>query len=255
MQNTRMTWGLMMRRLLINILLFPVFLGFAVEGDTATPPADDGVGGGDGGTGDDNKDDQGAGGNTPDPAKAEEGRRAALSDEQRAAEDQAKADVDKAKEGAPDAYEDFKLPDGMEAAKELVDDFKPLLKDELNLSQDKAQKLIDFYTQKVIPGMKARGIEVWNNELAARTKEIETDKEIGGDKIKQTGEAVNRVANTFLKPEESQEMMDYFKRFGDCKPFLKLLTRVSAAMKEDGMKMGGAGGENAPKSLADRIFS
>jgi len=252
MRNTRMTLGQMMRRLLINILLFPVFLGFAVEGDAVIPPADDGAGnGGDGGN-NDAGDDKGG---TPDAAQVEADRRAALTDEQRAAEDQKAADEAKKLEGAPEAYEDFKIPEGMEAAKDLLDAFKPMLKNDLNLSQEKAQKLIDFYTTKVIPEMKAKGIAVWNNELAARTKEIESDPEIGGEKLKATGEAVNRVANTFLKPEESTEMMEYFKRFGDCKPFLKLLSRVSVAMKEDGMIMGGAGGETAKKSIAERIFS
>jgi hypothetical protein len=240
-----------MRRLLINILLFPVFLGFAVEGEAAIPPADDGAGEGAG----DGNNDAGDGQNAPDEAQVEADRRAALSDEERAAEDQTKADEAKKLEGAPEAYEDFKIPEGMEAAKELLDDFKPLLKDDLNLSQEKAQKLIDFYTTKVIPEMKAKGIAVWNNELAARTREIEGDPEIGGEKLKSTGEAVNRVANTFLKPEESTEMMEYFKRFGDCKPFLKLLSRVSVAMKEDGMIMGSASaGDGKEKTLAERLY-
>src|SRR5882762_10933205 len=46
--------------------------------------------------------------------------------------------------GAPEKYEDFKLPDGYKmdetASKEVTAMFK-----ELNLSQDQAQKLVDYY--------------------------------------------------------------------------------------------------------------
>lgn len=236
-----------MKKLLINILLFPVFFSFAVEGGDPSG-GEGGETGGDEGTG-------GEGGSqTPEEIEAAEtGRRAALTDEERATEDQAKADEAKKNEGAPEDYEDFKIPDGMEASKELVDEFKPVLKD-LNLSQDKAQALIDFYTAKVLPGMQAKGLEVWNNELAQRQQAIEKDPEIGGDKLKATGETINRVANTFLKPEESAELMEYSKRFGDCPAFVKLLTRVGAAMKDDGVIMAGAGGESSSKTLAERLY-
>lgn len=189
-----------MKKLLVNILLFPVFFSFMVEGE--------GSSGGEGGDQSGNQEGEGGGGGAegggPDPAQVESDRRAALTDEQRAAEDQAKADEAKKNEGAPEAYEDFKVPEGMEASKEMVDEFKPVLK-ELNLSQDKAQALIDFYTAKVLPGMQAKGLEVWNNELAARQQAIEKDPEIGGEKLKATGETINRVANSFLKPEEVTE--------------------------------------------------
>lgn len=237
-----------MKKLLINILLFPVFFSFAVEGEGSS-----------GGEGGEQGGDEGAGGEgeeaqTPEEIEAAEtGRRAALTDEERATEDQAKADEAKKNEGAPEAYEDFKVPEGMEASKELVDEFKPVLKD-LNLSQEKAQALIDFYTAKVLPGMQAKGLEVWNNELAQRQQAIEKDPEIGGEKLKATGETVNRVANTFLKPEETAELMEYSKRFGDCPAFVKLLTRVGSAMKDDGVIFGGAGGEGSAKTLAERLY-
>lgn len=233
-----------MRKLLINILLFPVLFSFMDVGDESSGGEGGDQGGGQEGEG---------GGDDQTPEQIEEGRRAALTDEERATEDQAKADEAKKNEGAPDVYEDFKVPEGMEASKDLVDEFKPVLK-ELNLSQDKAQALIDFYTAKVLPGMQAKGLEVWNNELAQRQQAIEKDPEIGGDKLKATGETINRVANTFLKPEETAELMEYSKRFGDCPAFVKLLTRVGGAMKDDGVVLAGAGGESSAKSLAERLY-
>jgi hypothetical protein len=83
-----------MKKLLINILLFPVFFSFAVEGGDPSG----GVGGeqsGDEGTGG-----EGEGGQTPEEIEAAEtGRRAALSQEERDAEDLAKSEADKKAEG------------------------------------------------------------------------------------------------------------------------------------------------------------
>jgi len=259
------------RRLITNLLLFPVLFSFAIEGDPL-PPTDPPSG------------DPPANPPPSDPppaddlaalftpeeiqgkkeaiaqGKAEEERRAALSDDERAAEDLEKEKAAKESGGAPEAYEDFTIPAGLEAAKDLLEEFKPFLKTELNLSQDKAQKLVDFYTTKILPGMQAKGIaastEAWNEDLAQRVNDIKADKEIGGDKYETSTAEVNRVANTFLSPEESTELMEYFKRFGDCKPFLKLLVRTGSAMKEGSIVMsgtGGGGGE-AKKSHADRIF-
>lgn len=241
-----------MRRVLTNILLFPVFMGLAIEGDE--PPASDPV--------------------TPPPSDtppadppadppsneetqaAEEARRAALTDEERATEDQAKADADKKAEGAPEEYADFTFPEKMEFDKAMMDEFKPLLKDQLNLSQDKAQALIDFYTSKVVPSFQAQGLAVWNADVEARQTAIMNDKEIGGDKIKVTTETVNRVANTFLNAEESKELMQYSDRFGDCPAILKLWSRIGAAMSEGKIVTAGAGDiPGAKKTLAERIFN
>lgn len=241
----------MMRRLLVNILLFPVFLGLAVEGgepaatDPPTPPPSDPP-----------ADPPAEPSIDDDPAAqaaAEEARRAALTDDERAAEDQAKAEADKKLEGAPEEYTDFKFPEKMEFDKAMMDEFKPLLKDQLNLSQDKAQELIDFYTQKVVPSFHAKGIAVWNADVEARQTAIANDKEIGGDKLKITTETVNRVVNSFLNAEESQELMQYSDRFGDCPAILKLWSRIGAAMGEGKIVTGGAG-DSPDKSLADRMF-
>lgn len=46
---------------------------------------------------------------------------------------------------APDTYTDFKVPDGLTLDKAVIEAATPLFK-ELNLNQDQAQKLVDFYT-------------------------------------------------------------------------------------------------------------
>lgn len=251
----------MKRNFLISLLLFPVFMGLAVDGgdggDGGDPGGDDG---GDGGTQADDlaalftaEEIEGKKASI-EAGKAEEARRAALSDEERKAEDDAKAEEAKKVKGAPEAYEDFKIPEGMESAKDVLDELKPILKDELNLSQEKAQKLIDFYTGKVLPHFQAKGIEVWNADIEKRQNEIKNDKEIGGEKLKASTEAVNRVVNSFLKPEESEALKEYSARFGDSPVLIKLLARVGNAMKEDGIVIVGAGGQGGSKSIAERLY-
>jgi hypothetical protein len=49
--------------------------------------------------------------------------------------------------GAPEAYTDFTLPEGYTLDKTQLDEAAPLFK-EMNLSQDQAQKLVDFYVKQ-----------------------------------------------------------------------------------------------------------
>jgi len=51
---------------------------------------------------------------------------------------------DKDAAGAPEKYADFKVPDGYELDKAVAEKISPMFK-EMNLSQDQAQKLVDFY--------------------------------------------------------------------------------------------------------------
>lgn len=53
---------------------------------------------------------------------------------------------EKKSEGAPEKYEDFKLPDGYELVPEVKTKAEGLFK-ELGLSQEGAQKLVDFYRE------------------------------------------------------------------------------------------------------------
>jgi hypothetical protein len=75
---------------------------------------------------------------TPDDKleEADKTKKAALIEKNKAAE---------AAKGAPEKYEDFKVPEGFTLDKALVEKAAPVFK-ELGLSQEKAQKLVDFYS-------------------------------------------------------------------------------------------------------------
>ena len=82
---------------------------------------------------------------------------------------------DEAPEGAPEKYEDFNAPEGLELDSEVSEVFKGAAK-ELNLSQAQAQGFID----KMMPVFAKRSeerIQAISAEWAERSK---SDKEIGG---------------------------------------------------------------------------
>jgi hypothetical protein len=114
-------------------------------------------------------------------AKAEEDRREKLTDEERAAEDAKKAEDEKKNSGAPEKYEEFKIPKDTKLDAEMFDKFTPLAK-ELNLSQEKAQELVDFYAATVIPEITRQQTEMWETTKTEWGKTAIADKVFGGDK-------------------------------------------------------------------------
>ena len=84
-------------------------------------------------------------------------------------------------ESAPEKYADFKLPEGQEIAPAVLTEVAALAK-ELNLPQDKAQKVFDAAAKQAKGQAEAQlaTITSLNNEWIAAVK---SDKEIGGDKL------------------------------------------------------------------------
>lgn len=247
------------KRLIRNVLLFPamVILGGAEVGDGE--PAGD-TGGSDsllGGTGDgapaggdgDNQaptDDQAA----ADAAKAEEDRRAALTQEERDAEDKAQADKDLDAKGAPESYEAFIVPDGMKVDEAVLGEFAPLAKD-LNLSQNQAQKLVDMYTEKVLPGIMQAQTDAWAKTRAEWADQAKTDPVIGGEKFQANLGEAKRAYNTFATPELKAVMEQH--GMGDHPEVIKLFFNLSKAMREDTIILPGSQ-PGQKKSPADILF-
>jgi len=132
-------------------------------------------------------------------SKAEETRRAALTDAERAAEDAKKSEDAKLNE-VPEAYE-FKVPEGMELDKEVADEITPLFKD-LNLSQSNADKLVQVYTDKMLPMFAKRQQDAWQKETDGWKDAVAKDPEIGGNKFKQSVSDAQRTLNTIGTPEK-----------------------------------------------------
>lgn len=164
--------------------------------------------------------------------------------------DTALAGEDKGKEvvGAPEAYEDFTVPEGVELQPDALTNFQGVAK-ELNLSQEAAQKLVNFQAEFMLEQATAAG------EMATkmRTDWLEAskgDQEIGGQKFETTVEAGKRALEEFGTPELSSLLNE--SGIGNHPEMIRFAARVGAALGEDSFVPGGA--KNASKSLAQRIY-
>lgn len=258
-------------RLILTILLIPITLGIGVpEGDAGAAGGDGGAGGGgaegssvlggDAGAG--GAGDQGGAGDdagdlsklfTPEliearkqelaASKAEEDRRAALTDAERAEEDRLKAE-DAAKKGVPEKYE-LKFPDGFDIIPELMEEFTPLAK-ELGLNNEQAQKLADFEGK-----LAQRRQEDFGKMAEGWVETAKTDKEIGGDKWAENVEVAQRALNTFGTPELKTALNQY--KLGNHPEMIRLMVRIGKSMREDGMVL--AGSQGAEKGdIATRLY-
>lgn len=112
---------------------------------------------------------------------------------------EAKPEATEAKTGAPEAYADFKLPDGYTLDAELGTEFKATAK-ALNLTQEQAQQLFDL-------GIKSNQSSAAKIQAMAATAkaqwqaESEADKEIGGAQAKENRAVAAAALDKFGTPE------------------------------------------------------
>lgn len=100
-----------------------------------------------------------------------------------------------APQGAPEKYEDFKLPDGYKFDNDTLTNAQAVFKD-LNLPQDAAQKLVDFYAKNALAASEAP-YKAWADLQKEWTTEI-------GNRFGTRSEAVrtdiNRAISATLPP-------------------------------------------------------
>lgn len=103
---------------------------------------------------------------------------------------------------APDKYADFTLPDGVMITPETLTEFTTLAKD-LKLSQVDAQKVAELGAKHMQNFVKQQ--EVLLNEAKSDWyKKSETDKEFGGEKLKENVALAKNALETFGSPELKQ---------------------------------------------------
>lgn len=96
--------------------------------------------------------------------------------------------------GAPEAYADFSIPEGHTLDAATIESATPIFR-ELGLSQDQAQKLVDFYSARVAD--MAKETEGYMEQVRTEWRtQLSADKEIGGklDSVKvDIGRALDRL--------------------------------------------------------------
>lgn len=138
-------------------------------------------------------------------------------------------DKEEKPQGAPENYEDFTLPEGMEVDSELLDEARPLFK-ELNLTQEQAQKLVDLQS-KYVREAAEKQLDAWKETVTTWADESKKDKEFGGAKFEESlGYA--RTAIKQFATDDFKEMLNV-SGTGNHKEMIRFLTRVGKAISDD----------------------
>ena len=157
-----------------------------------------------------------------------------------------KKEADAAKPtGAPEAYTDFTLPEGMDMDVGTLDAFKGLAK-ELNIPQEAAQKLIDLQTTLV-----AKQADAYQQAVVAQGQkwaaEVKNDPELGGENYDKSVASAIKVIQSFGDPALTELLND--SGLGNHPALFKFCHRISAAISEDKFVMPGSQ-SNAPKEMS-----
>ena len=154
--------------------------------------------------------------------------------------------------GAPESYEDFTAPEGMEFDSGVIEAFKGVAKD-LNLSQETAQDFLNKMAP-VIAERQVERIKAVSNEWAEKSR---ADKEIGGDNFKRSMADIARLRDRFAVNEDGKidpDIEEFMNTpIGNHPGCLKLLARAGRAFGEGDFPRGGGAGKT--EMTADDIYS
>lgn len=163
------------------------------------------------------------------------------------------ADADKKvdePQGAPEEYDEFSVPEGMELDKEAIQQFTPLAK-ELNLSQEDAQKLIDFDIKRRQEDVTASQ-ERWDTLKADWAKSAQSDEEFGGQAFEANVGLAKQALDQFGTPELKEALE--VTGTGSHPEIVRFFYRVGKSLKEADMLQGSAPAKDT-RSAAQKIFT
>ena len=147
----------------------------------------------------------------------------------------------------PEAYADFKLPEGVEIDKTMLEGVKAQFK-EAGYTQEQAQKAIDLH----IKGLQEQQ-EIFIQERKNWVAELKADKEFGGDKFDTTAKGAQLALRKF---DADGKMLDLLETsgFGDHPGVIKFLARIHAAMGEDSVHTDREHGKGKEAPLEERLY-
>lgn len=147
----------------------------------------------------------------------------------------------------PEAYEDFKLPEGIEIDKSMLDGVKAQFK-EAGYTQDQAQKAIDLH----IKNMQEQQ-ETFIQTRKEWVNEIKSDPEFGGDKFDATVRGSQLALRKFDTDGKMVELLET-SGFGDHPGVIKFMARVHAALGEDPVHGERHNDRGNAKPLHERLY-
>lgn len=158
-------------------------------------------------------------------------------------------DKDKIADGAPEAYEQFKLPEGMKMDEAVLGSFSDLAKTD-NLTQEQAQKYIDLVSEMPDKIM-AEQQKVWSDQREKWVDELKSDSDLGGKNFVETAERARRALRTFGNPELINFMN--VTGFGDNADLVRMFVKIDKATGE-GKSVDGDPKNVSEVPLANRLY-
>lgn len=153
------------------------------------------------------------------------------------------------KQGAPEQYEAFKLPEGMDVDSAMLEQFTPVAK-ELGLDQTQAQKLVDFYAKAVTDADQSL-VDGWVERQQQWLAEAKADREIGGVKFDQTVAHAKSFIKEFGDETVQQALID--TGAGNHPAFIRMLAKAGKAMGEGEIHTGSPPGQDK-RPLEQRMY-
>lgn len=142
---------------------------------------------------------------------------------------------------APEKYEDFSMPEGFTLTGEMLEEATGLFR-ELDLSQDHAQKLVDYFVKRTIDD-KAKGLEA----LVTQRKEWRAQIRNRPNFESERALAQKGMAKIVTDQDERELFNDSWMQ--DHPALWKMFVKVGRLVSEDNIPSGGSGGpaENVNK--------
>lgn len=154
-------------------------------------------------------------------------------------------DTDSSSQTPPDAYADFALPEGVPLDEALLAEASPLFK-ELGLTQDQAQKLVDFQAKQVQAGSQSQ-VDAFNQLMDDWQEQSRNDAEFGGDNFEENVAVARSAIAKFGTPELKQLLEEH--GVGNHPEVIRFMVKVGKLTAEDV-----PGGTTTPTSKAqDRV--
>lgn len=149
-------------------------------------------------------------------------------------------------QAAPEnGYADFSVPEGVTIDNALLEKVTPVFK-ELGLSQEQAQKLVDFQSDQV-QAMADSQVEAFNQMVGEWAEQSKNDSEFGGDKFDESIAVAKAAIEKFGTPE-LRELLETHG-LGNHPEMIRFMMRVGKLTQED--QPGTSGGQ--PSEKKDRI--
>ena len=153
------------------------------------------------------------------------------------------------KQGAPEKYADFILPEGLTLDADRTSEFSAVAK-ELGLTQEGAQKLVDLQSKIAL---ESQSKALLDYEKTVNEWAVESKKILGHD-YKEKLALSAKAIDSLLPPEDAKELREFFKLsgLGNHPQLNKLFYSLGKSMSEDSFVTSGASG--GEKSAAEIMY-